>query len=69
VFQRFGIYIDFPIIPLNMLLPLPTTLHGLKEEDMWVIDMLEYSKDEMMMGGDWKSGESHHGKIYFLRIN
>ena len=69
VFQRFGIYIDFPIIPLNMLLPLPSTLHGLKEDDMWVIDMVEYSKDEMMMGGDWKSGESHHGKIYFLRIN
>jgi hypothetical protein len=69
VFKRFGIYVDFPILPLSMVLPVVSGLNTCKEGDMWVIDTVEFSKDEMVMGGDWKSGNEYHGKIYFLRLH
>ena len=66
--QKFGIHIDFPIIPLRSILPPLTTMTTMNDslDDTWILEEWE-DKGQLKIRGGW-SCKSLEGKVDFVSV-
>jgi len=66
--QKFGIHVDFPIIPLRSILPPLTTMTTMNEslDDTWILEEWE-DKGQIKIRGGW-SCKNLEGKVDFISV-